>query len=135
MELPKYLRMRRGILELRSGKKWVSWNAYHSKLSAYVLGKGENWPFKKDSKILYLGAAEGNTVGFLSKVCQNGEIIAIDISLILGNPEDFEFIKIFFPITCSGNKFDNFNKLSSTGFKISSNINYDFDLIFFFELS
>ena len=80
MELPKYLRKRRGILELRNGKKWVSRNAYHSKLSAYVLGKGENWPFKKDSKILYLGAAEGNTVGFLSKVCQNGEIIAIDIS-------------------------------------------------------
>ena len=80
MELPKYLRRRRGRLELKHGNKWISWNAYHSKLSAYVLGKGENWPFKKDSKILYLGAAEGNTVGFLSKVCKNGEIIAIDIS-------------------------------------------------------
>ena len=80
MELPKYLRRRRGLLELKNGNKWISWNAYHSKLSAYVLGKGENWPFKKDSKILYLGAAEGNTVGFLSKVCKNGEIIAIDIS-------------------------------------------------------
>ena len=80
MELPKYLRRRRGLLELKNDNKWISWNAYHSKLSAYVLGKGENWPFKKDSKILYLGSAEGNTVGFLSKVCKNGEIVAIDIS-------------------------------------------------------
>ena len=80
MELPKYLRRRRGLLELKNDDKWISWNAYHSKLSAYVLGKGENWPFKKDSKILYLGSAEGNTVGFLSKVCKNGEIVAIDIS-------------------------------------------------------
>ena len=37
---------------------------------------------KNNSKILYLGAAEGNTVGFLSKVCKNGEIVAIDISAI-----------------------------------------------------
>ena len=80
MKLPRYLRNRRGTLELRSGNKWINWNAYHSKLSAYILGKGSNWPFKKDSRILYLGAAEGNTVSFLSKICKNGEIVAIDIS-------------------------------------------------------
>ena len=82
MELPKYLRKRRGLLELKSGGKWISWNAYHSKLAAYILGKGENWSFTNKSKILYLGAAEGNTVSFLSKICNNGEIIAVDISAI-----------------------------------------------------
>ena len=82
MELPIYLRKRRGLLELKQGSKWISWNPYHSKLSAYVLGKGKNWPFTKESKILYLGSAEGNTVKFLSKLCVNGEIIAIDISAI-----------------------------------------------------
>tara|TARA_Y100000746_G_scaffold182962_1_gene161132 strand:+ start:436 stop:1020 length:585 start_codon:yes stop_codon:yes gene_type:complete len=80
MELPIYLRKRRGFLELKQGSKWISWNPYHSKLSAYVLGKGKNWPFTKKSKILYLGSAEGNTVKFLSKMCINGEIIAVDIS-------------------------------------------------------
>ena len=82
MELPIYLRKRRGLLELKQGSKWISWNPYHSKLSAYVLGKGKNWPFTKESKILYLGSAEGNTVKFLSKLCVNGEIIALDISAI-----------------------------------------------------
>ena len=52
MELPIYLRKRRGLLELKQGSKWISWNPYHSKLSAYVLGKGKNWPFTKESKIL-----------------------------------------------------------------------------------
>ena len=82
MELPKYFRKRRGILELKSGGKWISWNAYHSKLSAYILGKGQNWPFTNKSKILYLGSAEGNTVSFLSRICNNGEIIAVDSSAI-----------------------------------------------------
>jgi len=82
MKLPKYLRKRRGLLELKNEGKWISWNAYHSKLAAYILGKGENWPFTNKSKILYLGAAEGNTVSFLSKICNNGEVIAVDISAI-----------------------------------------------------
>jgi len=82
MKLPKYLRKRRGLLELKYEGKWISWNAYHSKLAAYILGKGENWPFTNKSKILYLGAAEGNTVSFLSKICNNGEVIAVDISAI-----------------------------------------------------
>ena len=68
MDLPNYLRKKRGKLELKKGKKWITWNPYHSKLAAYVLGNGGNWPFKRESKILYLGAAEGNTVNFLSDI-------------------------------------------------------------------
>ena len=80
MDLPNYLRKKRGKLELKKGKKWITWNPYHSKLAAYVLGNGENWPFARKSKILYLGAAEGNTVNFLSDISIEGRIIAIDIS-------------------------------------------------------
>ena len=80
MDLPNYLRKKRGKLELKKGKKWITWNPYHSKLAAYVLGNGRNWPFKRESKILYLGAAEGNTVNFLSDISIEGRIIAIDIS-------------------------------------------------------
>ena len=80
MDLPNYLRKKRGKLELKKGKKWITWNPYHSKLAAYVLGNGGNRPFKRESKILYLGAAEGNTVNFLSDISIEGRIIAIDIS-------------------------------------------------------
>ncbi len=80
MKLPNYLRKRRGGLELKYGKKWIIWNAYNSKLSAYLLGKGRNWPFTKESNVLYLGAAEGNTLGFLSKICCDGKIVGVDIS-------------------------------------------------------
>ena len=82
MKLPNYLRKRRGTLELKHGKKWISWNPYNSKLSAYLLGKGINWPFTRKSNVLYLGAAEGNTVNFLSHICHQGRIIAIDISAV-----------------------------------------------------
>ena len=80
MGIPDYLRKRRGLLELKQKKKWIVWNPYHSKLAAYVLGKGKNWPFTKDSNILYLGAAEGNTISFLSRICNEGKIIGVDIS-------------------------------------------------------
>ena len=80
MKLPKNLRKKRGFLELKHSKKWIIWNPYHSKLAAYILGKGNYWPFVKESTVLYLGAAEGNTISFLSKICIEGRIIGVDIS-------------------------------------------------------
>ena len=82
MALPDYLRKKKGFLELKKNKKWMSWNPYHSKLSAYVLAGGSEWPFEKRSKILYLGAAEGNTISFLSHICHEGRIIGVDISAV-----------------------------------------------------
>ena len=67
-------------MELKQKKKWIVWNPYHSKLAAYVLAKGKNWPFSKNSNILYLGAAEGNTISFLSEICNEGKIVGVDIS-------------------------------------------------------
>ena len=82
MALPAYLRKKKGFLELKKNKKWISWNPYHSKLSAYVLAGGPEWPFEEKSNILYLGAAEGNTVSFLSHICHGGRVIGIDISFV-----------------------------------------------------
>ena len=76
----KYLRKQRGLLQLKQKEKWIVWNPYHSKLAAYILGEGENWPFSKECNILYLGAAEGNTISFLSVICDKGKIIGVDIS-------------------------------------------------------
>ena len=82
MEFPKGLRKNKGLLELKKGKKWISWNPYHSKLSAYLLAGGQKWPFRNKNIVLYLGAAEGNTVNFISNICYQGRIIAVDISSI-----------------------------------------------------
>ena len=80
MNLPNYLRKKKGLLQIRKDNKWVVWNPYHSKLSAYLIAGGKNWPFVKNSKILYLGSAEGNTINYLSEICKSNSITAIDVS-------------------------------------------------------
>ena len=80
MNLPSYLRKKRGLLQIRKDDRWVVWNPYHSKLSAYLVAGGKNWPFVKNSKILYLGSAEGNTITYLSEICRSNSITAIEIS-------------------------------------------------------
>jgi len=82
MTLPKGLRKKKSLLELKKGNKWINWNPYKSKLSAYILGGGKKWPFTDKKIVLYLGAAEGNTVRFISDICHQGRIIAVDISPI-----------------------------------------------------
>ena len=82
MGLPKILRIKNNRLELKVKSKWINWNPYTSKLAAYILENGEFWPFTDKKIILYLGAAEGNTVNFLSHICHQGRIIAVDISTV-----------------------------------------------------
>ena len=80
MNLPNYIRKKRGLLQIRKDGGWDVWNPYHSKLSAYLVAGGKNWPFKKNSKILYLGSAEGNTISYLSEICKTNSITAVEIS-------------------------------------------------------
>ena len=57
------------------------WNPYRSKLSA-ALKKGlKTFPFKKGSKVLYLGASTGTTVSHVSDILgKTGEIYAVEIA-------------------------------------------------------
>jgi len=80
MDLPNGIRKKRSFLEIKEKKYWIAWNPYHSKLAAYILAKGMYWPFTKKSIVLYLGAAEGTTIRFLSNICLDGRIIGVDIS-------------------------------------------------------
>ena len=80
MDLPNGIRKKRSFLEIKEKKYWIAWNPYHSKLAAYILAKGMYWPFTKKSIVLYLGAAEGTTIRFLSNICSDGRIIGVDIS-------------------------------------------------------
>mgnify|MGYP001189385973 FL=1 len=82
MDLPKILKIKNNRLQLRVKNNWINWNPYTSKLAAYILGNGKFWPFTDKKIVLYLGAAEGNTVSFLSHICHQGRVIAVDISSV-----------------------------------------------------
>ena len=62
------------------GLEYRIWNPRKSKLSSALIKKIKNFPFKEDSKVLYLGAASGTTVSHVSDICRNGRIYAVDIS-------------------------------------------------------
>jgi len=55
------------------------WDPYHSKLAALII-KGAAIPLKKDSTVLYLGAANGTTVSHVSDIVSDGEIFAVEFS-------------------------------------------------------
>ncbi len=64
----------------RNGKEYRVWNPKKSKLAAALVKGLKNFPFKEDSKVLYLGAASGTTVSHISDICKKGRIYAVDVS-------------------------------------------------------
>ena len=67
---------------LKTGKKeFRVWNPYRSKAAAAIVRNIKEFPVNEGSKILYLGAAHGYTISFLSAVIgKNGVIYAIEFS-------------------------------------------------------
>ncbi len=55
------------------------WDPYHSKLAALLI-KGASIPLKKDSSVLYLGAANGTTVSHVSDIVSEGTVFAVEFS-------------------------------------------------------
>jgi fibrillarin-like pre-rRNA processing protein len=56
------------------------WHPRRSKMAA-ALKKGlKNFKINKNSRVLYLGCAEGTTVSHLSDICTNGFIVGVEIS-------------------------------------------------------
>ena len=64
----------------RNGNEYREWIPSRSKLAAAVLNNLKKLPVKKDSKILYLGAASGTTVSHISDFCLKGQIYAVEFS-------------------------------------------------------
>ena len=60
-------------------KEYRIWDPYHSKLAAIIL-KGSSVPIKKDSTLLYLGAANGTTVSYISDLVSEGTVFAVEFS-------------------------------------------------------
>ncbi|GFO97019.1 fibrillarin-like rRNA methylase [groundwater metagenome] len=55
------------------------WDPYHSKLAALLI-KGASIPLKKESTVLYLGAANGTTVSQVSDIVSDGVVFAVEFS-------------------------------------------------------
>jgi fibrillarin-like pre-rRNA processing protein len=55
------------------------WDPYHSKLCALLI-KGAPIPLKKESTVLYLGAANGTTVSRVSDIVSEGTVFAVEFS-------------------------------------------------------
>lgn len=55
------------------------WDPYHSKLAALII-RGATIPLKKDFTVLYLGAANGTTVSYVSDIVSEGTVFAVEFS-------------------------------------------------------
>lgn len=64
----------------KDGKEYRLWDAFRSKLCAAMKNGLKTFPFRKEGKILYLGASTGTTVSHLSDIMGKGEIYAVEIA-------------------------------------------------------
>jgi fibrillarin-like pre-rRNA processing protein len=62
-----------------NGKSYRVWEPKRSKLAA-AISKGSQIELPESSSILYLGAAHGYTVSFLSQICTLGKIFAVEFA-------------------------------------------------------
>ena len=61
-------------------EEYREWSPSRSKMSAYLSLGGKHFFFKEDSKVLYLGAANGTTVSHISDIAHKGKIYAVEFS-------------------------------------------------------
>ncbi len=62
------------------GREYREWNPNRSKLSAYFALGGRSFPFKKDSHVLYLGAASGTTASHVADIVPDGKVFCVEFS-------------------------------------------------------
>ena len=62
------------------GEEYRTWNPMRSKLGSYILKGGRSFPLRADSRILYLGAANGTTPSHVSDIVRDGLLVAVEFS-------------------------------------------------------
>ena len=67
------------LVEIKD-KEYRIWDPRRSKLGAAILNGLETFPFKEDSKVLYLGASAGTTPSHISDVSKEGLIYCVEFS-------------------------------------------------------
>jgi len=66
-------------ININSGEK-RTWDPNHSKVAAGIKKGLSDFPIAENSKVLYLGAAEGYTISFISDIVSKGIVVGADIS-------------------------------------------------------
>jgi fibrillarin-like pre-rRNA processing protein len=64
----------------KGGDEFRLWDPTRSKLCAAILKGCKELGFKKNSKVLYLGAASGTTVSHVSDMLPDGRVYALDVA-------------------------------------------------------
>ncbi len=67
------------LVELE-GEEYRIWDQRRSKLGAALMNGMKIYPFKDDSKILYLGASAGTTPSHISDISPNGRVWCVEFS-------------------------------------------------------
>jgi len=67
-----------------NGHHYRSFPPTASKLAAMAKLGCQHWPFRPSSRVLYLGAGAGTTASFMSDVCPQGQVVAVEFA-----PEPF----------------------------------------------
>ena len=62
------------------GTEYREWIPSRSKLSAYIMCGGKAFPLRKDSTVLYLGAASGTTASHVSDIVSEGKVYCVEFS-------------------------------------------------------
>jgi fibrillarin-like pre-rRNA processing protein len=63
-----------------NGHAYRSFPPRRSKLAAMVKRRVRAWPFHTGSRVLYLGAGAGTTVSFMSDICPEGTVFAVEFA-------------------------------------------------------
>lgn len=63
-----------------NGVDYRYWDPARSKLAAFLSNRGRTFPFGARSNVLYLGAANGNTVSHVSDIVQDGRVFAVEVA-------------------------------------------------------
>ncbi len=64
----------------KDGKELRLWNPKRSKLAAAILNGLKELPIKRDSPVLYLGAASGTTASHISDIAADGVVYCVEFS-------------------------------------------------------
>ena len=62
------------------GIQYREWNPWRSKLAAALKSGLREFPFERDSRVLYLGAASGTTASHVSDLCPDGRVFCVEVS-------------------------------------------------------
>lgn len=64
----------------KGGDEYRLWNPRRSKLAAAILNGLKEFPIKRNSRVLYLGAASGTTASHISDIVSGGVVYCVEFS-------------------------------------------------------